>query len=194
MARGPDADRRPVAGAPTEGLNHSTEPATEDTGNDIPAGTLSKNERATWRRGTPDEREVLAALARRRVAASNAEAFPGRAPAVALLCGNPNCGSRRIVLGWPQRFAVPAATLPDGAVWQCRPCSRSTPTGTETSTRRSRPAERVEGKTQCWQCDTWFPTVRADARYCSSACRMAASRARNRSTPTLERRRRRHVL
>jgi hypothetical protein len=31
MARPPDADRRPVAGAPTEGLNHSTEPATQDT-------------------------------------------------------------------------------------------------------------------------------------------------------------------
>jgi hypothetical protein len=28
----PDAERRPVAGAPTEGLNHSTEPATHNTG------------------------------------------------------------------------------------------------------------------------------------------------------------------
>src|SRR5512132_4183936 len=154
MARGPDADRRPVAGAPTEGLNPPTEPATEDTGNGSPAGALSRNERATWRRGTPVEREVLAALARHRVAAFNAEAFPGRRPGLALLCGNLSCGSRRIVLGWPQRFPVPAAKLPDGAVWQCRPCSRSTPTGTETSTPRSRPAERVEGEAQGWICDT----------------------------------------
>jgi hypothetical protein len=32
MGKLPDAERRPVAGAPTEGLNHSTEPATEHSG------------------------------------------------------------------------------------------------------------------------------------------------------------------